>query len=83
MAKIEKWIIAARMVEVLDAETEKELINMGGLIAGGWCQVHQHIIVTPENKERIESYLREKGYQVLAATEFGNRMYPSGGHGPH
>jgi len=69
MAKLEKWIVAARMVEVLDAETEKTIINMGGLIAGGWCQVHQHIIVTPDNKEQIETYLKEKGYQVLSAAE--------------
>jgi hypothetical protein len=65
MPKLERWIVAQKMVPVLDAETLRKIIELGGHIGGGWCQVHQHINVNADNKEHIEQLLLEKGYEVV------------------
>jgi len=64
MPKCERWIVAKKLVVVLDAATIKEIIDLGGQVGGGWCQVHQHIHVNPDNKEKIEKLLTDKGYEV-------------------
>jgi hypothetical protein len=68
MPKIDHWIVAKKMVAVLDEATMKEIIDLGGQIGGGWCQVHQHIHVNSENKEQIEKLLKDKGFDVVTAT---------------
>ena len=69
MPKCERWIVAQKMVEVLDAATIKKVLELGGQIGGGWNRIHQHICVNPENKERIEALLVEKGFEVLMTAE--------------
>ena len=64
MPKLQRWIVASKMVEVLDRETVGEIGAMGGQIGGGWCEVHQHICVNMDNKERIENLLVSKGYVI-------------------
>jgi hypothetical protein len=64
MPKLERWIVASKMVPVLDRETLKEVIELGGSIGGGWSQVHQHINVNADNKEKIEKLLFSRGYDV-------------------
>jgi hypothetical protein len=66
------------MVPVLDADTVKEIGQLGGGIGGGWCEVHQHIHVTPANKEQIEELLRSRGLTVLSATDPSIRHPDSG-----
>jgi hypothetical protein len=68
MPKLERWIVAQKMVSVIDADTLKKIIELGGQIGGGWCQVHQHINVNQDNKEQIEKLLIEKGYEVVSAS---------------
>jgi phospholipid N-methyltransferase len=68
MPKLERWIVAQKMVSVIDADTLRKIIELGGQIGGGWCQVHQHINVNSENKEQIEKLLQEKGYEVVSAS---------------
>jgi hypothetical protein len=68
MPKCERWIVAQRMVSVIDADTLEKIIELGGQIGGGWCQVHQHINVNPDNKEQIEKLLQEKGFEVVSAS---------------
>jgi translation initiation factor 1 (eIF-1/SUI1) len=68
MPKCERWIVAQRMVAVIDADTLKKIVELGGQIGGGWCQVHQHIYVNPDNKEQIEKLLIEKGFEVVSAS---------------
>jgi hypothetical protein len=68
MPKCERWIVAQRMVAVIDADTLKKIIELGGQIGGGWCQIHQHINVNPDNKEQIEKLLIEKGFEVVSAS---------------
>ena len=70
MPRLVRWIVASRMLEVLDKETLRSVLDLGGRIGGGWCLVHQHICVNPENKERIERLLRDSGYTVSEAKEF-------------
>lgn len=64
MPKLERWLVASKMVEVLDADTLKVIGELGGQIGGGWCEVHQHICVNSQNKEQIEALLRGKGFTV-------------------
>jgi hypothetical protein len=68
MPKLERWIVAQKMVPVLDAETLMKIVELGGHIGGGWCLVHQHINVNADNKEQIERLLTDKGYEVVEAS---------------
>jgi hypothetical protein len=70
MPKLERWIVAQKMVQVLDAETIKRILELGGQIGGGWSLVHQHIYVTPANKEQIEALLKEKGLEIGNLSDF-------------
>jgi hypothetical protein len=69
MAKMERWIVASKMVEVLDHDTLKEIVDLGATLGGGWSEVHQHIHVTPDNKEKIEAILLKRGYSLHTATD--------------
>lgn len=64
MPKLQRWIVASKTVDVLDPETRNRILELGGNLGGGWSQVHQHICVNQENKERIEEILREKGFEI-------------------
>jgi translation initiation factor 1 (eIF-1/SUI1) len=68
MPKCERWIVAQKMVVVIDANILKEILDLGGQVGGGWCLVHQHIHVNPDNKEQIEKLLTEKGFDVAAVS---------------
>jgi hypothetical protein len=70
MPKLERWIVAQKMVQVLDAETTRQILDLGGQIGGGWGLVHQHIYVTPTNKEQIETLLKEKGLEIGSVADF-------------
>ena len=41
MPKLERWIVASRMVNVLNKETINTILDIGGHIGGGWCEIHQ------------------------------------------
>ena len=69
MPKLERWIVAQKMVQVIDPETIKKIIDLGGQIGGGWSRIHQHICVNPDNKEAIEMLLSEKGFEIAAASD--------------
>lgn len=69
MPKMERWIIASRMVQVLDRDTMGKILELGGQIGGGWCEVHQHVCVNQDNKERIEELLRNADYTVSYVSE--------------
>ena len=69
MPKLEHWVIASKMIEVLDQETTRTILDDGGQIGGGWCQVHQHICVNRHNKERLEQLLKDKGFTISGASE--------------
>jgi hypothetical protein len=69
MPKLERWIVAQKMVQVIDSETMKRILDLGGQIGGGWGRIHQHVSVNPENKETIEKLLLEKGFELSATTE--------------
>ena len=60
------WIIASRMLPVLDRETLKAVFDAGGEVAGGWCEVHQHIRVDDGNKEQIRELLCAANLTVTA-----------------
>jgi hypothetical protein len=70
MPKLERWIVASKMVEVLDKETLSKVLDDGGQIGGGWNRVHQHVLVNADNKERIEKILIENGYEIIGAENF-------------
>ncbi len=69
MPKLEHWLVASKMLEVLDRETVQGILDLEGHIGGGWCEIHQHICVNSQNKERIEALLIEKGFTVSGASE--------------
>lgn len=73
MPKLDKWIVATRMAEPIDPATMRQILDLGGVIGGGWCQVHQHILVNAENKEKIETLLRDQGLEVLPADDHSLR----------
>jgi len=69
MAKLERWIVASKTVDVLDAEMLRELASLGATPGGGWFEVHQHIHVNPQNKEKIEELLLARGYRVSSPAD--------------
>jgi hypothetical protein len=69
MPKLDRWIVAQKMVQVIDSETIKKILDLGGQIGGGWGRIHQHISVNPDNKELVEKLLLEKGFELSAASE--------------
>ncbi len=69
MPKLDRWLVASKMVTVLDKETVRAILDLDGHIAGGWCEVHQHILVNADNKEKIEKLLSSKGYTVSSVSE--------------
>ena len=69
MPKLSRWIVAYKMVEVLDPETIKQILDHDGHLGGGWSQVHTHIAVNAENKEVIEKILAEKGFKFKEVFE--------------
>lgn len=69
MTKLERWIVASRKVKVFDDETRAELDALGVSPGGGWDEVHRHLHVTPENKEKVEELLRAKGYTVAGPSD--------------
>ena len=64
MPKLQRWIVASKTIDVLDPETLDEILALGGNLGGGWNQVHQHICVNHENKERIEAILLAQGFEI-------------------
>ena len=69
MPKLERWIIASKMVEVLDRDTMMAVLRLGGQIGGGWCEIHQHVCVNQNNKEQIEDLLRSGGFTVTSVSD--------------
>lgn len=64
MPKMSRWIVARKMVAVFPQEVLKELVELGANLGGGWCQVHQHLHVNPENREKVIALLEAHGYRV-------------------
>jgi hypothetical protein len=69
MPKLERWIVAQKMVQVIDPETMKKILELGGQIGGGWNRIHQHIFVNSDNKEAIEQLLQENGFELSAPSD--------------
>lgn len=57
-------IIASRMLAVLDPETVQAILEAGGQIGGGWCEVHQHIHVHGNNVDAVAKILRAADIHV-------------------
>lgn len=64
----DRWIIASRIVPVLDAESQAAIAGMGGVIGGGNAEIRLHIHVSSDNRDAIESFLRSKGLTVSEAS---------------
>ncbi len=69
MPKLERWIVAQKMVQVIDPETIKKILDLGGQIGGGWSRIHQHVYVNPQNKEAIEKLLLDKGFDLSVPSD--------------
>ena len=69
MPKLQRWLIASKMVEVLGTDTVKGILGLGGQIGGGWCEIHQHICVNAQNKEVIEVLLQDAGFDISYPSE--------------
>jgi hypothetical protein len=60
------------MVQVIDTDTMKKILDLGGEIGGGWGHIHQHITVNTKNKETIENLLKNKGFVVSPTEDIGH-----------
>jgi hypothetical protein len=69
MARLERWVVAARNVTPLDPETHAEVLRLGGGLGGSRSQVQQHIHVSATNKEAIEDMLRARGFTILSVSD--------------
>jgi hypothetical protein len=65
MPKLSRWLVAQKRVEIFDRDTRQRLLALGAHIGGGWNAVHQHVCVTPENKEAIIAMLTQKGFETF------------------
>lgn len=59
-------LIVSRMLAVLDPETVSAILEAGGQIGGGWCEVHRHVHVDSRNREEVAAILRAAGLTVTA-----------------
>lgn len=57
-------IIASRMIAVLDPVTVRAILETGGQIGGGWCEVHQHIHVDEDHVDAVAKVLRTADIHV-------------------
>jgi hypothetical protein len=64
MPKLHRWLIASKTVDVFDHETLETIESLGGHVCGGWGEIHQHICVNKDNKERIEALLEAQGFSI-------------------
>jgi hypothetical protein len=62
------WLVASRMLAVLDKDTLRAVLNAGGQTGGGWCEIHQHIGVDEGNREKIEEILRAANLTVTCSS---------------
>lgn len=69
MPKLERWLVASKVVDVLEPETARQIMELGGQIGGGWYEVHTHICVNQDNKERVEHLLEAQGLTITPASE--------------
>ena len=69
MPKLDRWIVAQKMVQVINSETIKKILDLGGQIGGGWGRIHQHVSVNPDNKEEIEKLLLEQGFELSLTSD--------------
>ena len=69
MPKLQRWIIASKQLEVVDKETIEAIESIGGQIGGGWGEIHQHICVNKDNKEKIEDMLIAQGFTISVPSE--------------
>lgn len=76
MPKLSRWIVAEKKIEIFNSETKKEIMSLGGHIGGGFDKVHQHIFVTPDNKEKIEKMLIDQGFEVSPAESADHPEFP-------
>ena len=81
MPKLHRWLIASKSIEVLDRETFETIEALGGHVCGGWTEVHQHICVNKDNKEKIEALLQEQGFTISVPEE--HRIYHPEYHMAH
>jgi len=57
------------MVHVIDGETMKKILDLGGQIGGGWNRIHQHISINPDNRAAIEQLLLDKGFDIVMTSD--------------
>jgi hypothetical protein len=69
MPKCERWVVAQKMVPVFNTETMKKILKLGGQVGVGWNRIHQHVCVSPDNKEAIEAILIADGFEVTATSD--------------
>jgi len=69
MAKLERWLIVAKGVEIFDAEDIRKLSELNAQMGGGWNKVHQHLNVNSDNKEAVEAYFTSRGFEVEASSD--------------
>jgi hypothetical protein len=65
----EHWIIAQKMIPVIDSETMKKILDFGGQVGGGWNMVHQHICVNRDNRAAIEQLLLDQGFEIVTTSD--------------
>ena len=79
MPKLSRWLVAQKRVEIFDTETKHRLLALGGHIGGGWNTVHQHVYVTPDNKEAIITMLTQQGFEMIPCEDV---QHPESVHSP-
>ena len=70
MPQLERWIVASKTMPVFDSQLLAKIAELGSAVGSAVCEVHQHVHVTAENKEKIEELLQSHGYTVTPASGF-------------
>lgn len=65
------WLVVSRMLPVLDNRTLATVVELGGQIAGGWCEVHQHVRVEPSIREVAMDLLHSANLTVTPVVPKG------------
>ncbi|HON56594.1 MAG TPA: hypothetical protein PLM75_13160 [bacterium] len=64
MPQLKRWIVAKKLVNIFPEDVLKKLVELGANFGGGWNEIHQHINVSPQNREQIVELLEKAGYEV-------------------
>jgi len=69
MPRLQRWIVARKIVPVFSTETAKKLTDLGANLGDGDFNLHQIVNVNFRNREKVIELLIADGFSVTDAED--------------